>query len=170
MHTLAKNTKYNKLLPKQWSSFYPQKTPTYFRFWDHPTNLEDDMDGIHYHIRLAKLLIERGADLNIKNDKGETPLLTAMDNKHYHLAATLLEAGSKFWIDTDEKGNNFFHHYGYLISRLGYFQPHFSEDVVKQQRWIAIAKKIWDIIESKLTSEMDLKYIVSLLFKTLYVY
>jgi ankyrin repeat protein len=121
------------------------------------TRLEDDMDGIEYHIKLANLLIERGADLNIKNVKGETPLLTAMENGHYHLAATLLEAGSKFWIDTDEKGDNFFHHYGYLVARLGYFQPHCSEDAIRQERLISIANRIWNIIESKLTDEIDLK-------------
>lgn len=163
MHTLAKNVQFVGLIPKKWTDFYGCQTTTSNFFGSTQTVIrdEDDMSGIDYHIKLAKLLIEKGADLHIKNVKGETPLLTAMKNEHYHLAATLIEADSKFWIETDKSGANFFHHYGYLIARLGEFQPHTAEDAIIQERFISIAKRIWNIVESKLTDEIDLKGIVS---------
>jgi len=46
------------------------------------------------NIKIARLLISRGADINLKNNKQEAPILTAMRNKHYNFAKELLNLGA----------------------------------------------------------------------------
>ncbi|TAL39519.1 MAG: ankyrin repeat domain-containing protein [Alphaproteobacteria bacterium] len=43
---------------------------------------------------IVKLLIEKNADVNLEDDEGETPLIAALENKHFSIAALLLENGA----------------------------------------------------------------------------
>ena len=45
---------------------------------------------------IAKLLLEKGADVNAKNDNGETALIIAAQNDHTEIVKLLLEKGAKY--------------------------------------------------------------------------
>lgn len=161
LHTLASNLTYNKCLPKGWEQFYPFKS-VYDKNRNSNPLKEDDIEGIEYKATLAKLLIEYNADLSIKNARQETPLITAMGNENYHLAATLLEAGAKFWEGADKDGNNFFHFYGKFISYVSALQPHYDLDVLRKERLLLAVNRIWNAIESNFALDMvEIEKIVS---------
>ena len=46
----------------------------------------------------AKLLVERGADINHQDNKGRTPLYAATSNDRIHVAKYLFEQGAKLFI------------------------------------------------------------------------
>src|SRR5690606_19450050 len=56
------------------------------------------------HERLVKLLLERGADPNILNSKGMSPLQMAAYSGHLNVAATLLQAGADVNARDQERG------------------------------------------------------------------
>jgi len=57
------------------------------------------------HLDIAKLLIKNGANINIANNKDETPILTALRNKHYDMARYLIKKGANLKAQ-DIAGNN----------------------------------------------------------------
>lgn len=126
----------------------------------------DDMDGINYQIKLAKLLIEHGANLDAKNLKNETPLATAMRNKNHSLVAVLIKAGSKFWLDSDEEGNTFLHYYATLAARTNSVRAHgFEENVVRRQRFEKAIQDIWQAAQNVIKKKgIDFEAIVSISF------
>lgn len=124
------------------------------------------MDGINYQIKLAKLLIEHGANLDAKNLKNETPLATAMRNKNHSLVAVLIKAGSKFWLDSDEEGNTFLHYYATLAARTNSVRAHgFEENVVRRQRFEKAIQDIWQAAQNVIKKKgIDFEAIVSISF------
>lgn len=126
----------------------------------------DDMDGIKYQLKLAKLLIEHGANLDAKNLKNETPLATAMRNKNHSLVAVLIKAGSKFWLDLDEEGNTFLHYYATLAARTNSVRAHgFEENVVRRQRFEKAIQDIWQAAQNVIKKKgIDFEAIVSISF------
>lgn len=125
----------------------------------------DDMDGIKYQMTMANLLIEYGADLGIKNARKETPLVTAMETGNYYLAATLLEAGARFWEVRNENGNNFFHLFGDFIAYVNSLQPHYALDILQKERLVEAANRIWNAVEANSTSHMaEIRKTVSFTF------
>ncbi|KAI7902907.1 ankyrin repeat-containing domain protein [Cokeromyces recurvatus] len=108
-----------------------------------------DIEGIEYILKIARILIEAGSDLTIQNLEKETPLSTAMKHHNHFLVALLIDAGAKFWEDTYDKGNNFFHYFGKLAAYANSFQPHCEEDAIRQERFVNVAKMIWNTVEAK---------------------
>lgn len=158
MHTLVSDTTYAKYLPKGWEMFYSGANA----YYQTEEIKYDNMEGVEYQKTLAKLLINRGADLNIKSSINETPLATAMRLGNHHLVAMLIEAGAKFWIDTDEKGNNFFHYFGNYAAFINGLQPHYDLDVLVKERHEDIAKRVWASVDLNSISHMlDIEKIVS---------
>ena len=47
------------------------------------------------HLEVVRVLLEFGADLSIKNNKGETPLDMARENKHSDVVEVLQQATSR---------------------------------------------------------------------------
>ncbi|KAL7332977.1 hypothetical protein PS15p_201946 [Mucor circinelloides] len=151
LHHLAANTTFAKLLPKNYQSIYPEKMQGYgyHVLKNAEAHARDDMDGIKYQLKLAKLLIEHGANLDAKNLKNETPLATAMRNKNHSLVAVLIKAGSKFWLDLDEEGNTFLHYYATLAARTNSVRAHgFEENVVRRQRFEKAIQDIWQAAQN----------------------
>lgn len=52
-------------------------------------------DGSERHLEIARLLIARGANLNLADREGVTPLAHARQRRHEALAALLAEAGAR---------------------------------------------------------------------------
>jgi ankyrin repeat protein len=99
------------------------------------TDLEDNSSPLHksvQNIELTKLLIEAGADVNIKNDHGETPLHYVMD---LSVAQTLISSGA------DVNAKNIF---GltplHQMARLGFF----AGDAATKNMALKIAKALID--------------------------
>jgi len=46
------------------------------------------------HLDVAKFLIKNSANINLSNNRGETPLLTSLRNKHFEMARYLIEKGA----------------------------------------------------------------------------
>lgn len=162
LHILAQKTQFAHLYEKGALPFYPTKNSGYFGTTPSNPYKFEDMDGIEYHLSIARILIEQGANLNAKNTKNETPLSVAMNNNHHHLVALLIEEGARFWLDTDSKGNNFFHYFGRLAAYISRYQPHCESETVRQAKFLSIANKIWSMVQSKLTENIDLSRIVSI--------
>lgn len=57
------------------------------------------------NIEIAKYLIKNGANINLSNNRGETPILTAMRNKHFELARYIIDKGANLKAQ-DIAGNN----------------------------------------------------------------
>jgi hypothetical protein len=65
-------------------------------------NLKDDLNGrtpLHWaayngHIEIARLLLQNGADVNVRDDDGWTPLLLAAWNGHVDILHLLVENGA----------------------------------------------------------------------------
>ncbi|XP_071944975.1 E3 ubiquitin-protein ligase MIB2-like [Antedon mediterranea] len=65
--------------------------------------------AVNDHVEVAKLLIQKGkADLEIKNNKGATPLMCAVDEFHVKVVGVLVEAGSNVNC-TDNDGDTCLH-------------------------------------------------------------
>lgn len=56
------------------------------------------------NLELARTLIKSGANINLANSRGETPLLCAMRNEHYDFAMELIDMGAKREFE-DQAGN-----------------------------------------------------------------
>jgi uncharacterized protein len=54
------------------------------------------------HNMIAKMLMEAGADVNVKQEKGITPLHSAAHNGNIDLLIVLLEAGAEITVRTEE--------------------------------------------------------------------
>lgn len=59
---------------------------------DHVDEDEDDVEQLHAQI--AELLLTHGADANLANDYGETPLLLAIRNEYEQVVTLLLQHGA----------------------------------------------------------------------------
>jgi len=81
-----------------------------------------------------KLLVERGADINIKSFEGATPLLFAIENGDLVTTAYLLELGA----DPDIKP---YEGYGALISTVRYDDINMAEYLIRQGANINITDK-----------------------------
>ncbi|MCK5236941.1 MAG: ankyrin repeat domain-containing protein, partial [Deltaproteobacteria bacterium] len=61
--------------------------------------IDEDDNYIEYRVgafsNVARLLIKKGMDINIKDNKGESALDKAISNKDEGLARVLVEAGAK---------------------------------------------------------------------------
>ncbi|MCL1937672.1 MAG: ankyrin repeat domain-containing protein [Candidatus Azobacteroides sp.] len=68
------------------------------------------------HSAIAELLIKSGADMNIKDDDGNTPLLLSAINRNYDAMKILLKAGAK----TDIKNNEDKTLFDYLDEEEGF--------------------------------------------------
>jgi ankyrin repeat protein len=55
------------------------------------------------HMDIAKLLIEKGADINAARNDGSTPLIQSIVNKHMEIAKLLIEKGAD--INAEYKNN-----------------------------------------------------------------
>jgi hypothetical protein len=134
---------YNRLTPKGYNKMYAVTTS----YYNKPDVAQDQMEGIIYQLNLARLLIEHGADLDARNSDNETPLAVAMRNENNYLVASLIEAGSKFWIDVDLNNSNFFHYFGKIVSHVSGLQPHNDYFVHIRDRHLEIINKIWIAVE-----------------------
>lgn len=139
-----------KLRPKGWETFYP--VPTSYHMYEEV--VYDDLEGVAYQETFVKLLIDYGANLNIKNAENETALAIAIRVGNHHLVLFLIQAGAKFWVDTDKNGNNFFHYFGDLVSSINGLQPHYDLDIVIKERFMEVARNIWTSVLSRSTSHM----------------
>lgn len=61
--------------------------------------------AINGHDDVAALLIDRGADLDMRDGKGNTALLLAVFNKQYDIAIRLLDAGAGLFIENNLRHN-----------------------------------------------------------------
>lgn len=121
------------------------------------------MDGIEYQLSVAKLLVQHGANLNAKNSDGETPLALAIREANSYLVAYLVEAGSKFWIDTDKDGCTLFHYIGKLSSHVSQMQCHNEDLKVARDRHLKALKQIWNAVDNLSATYMyEIRKIVSL--------
>ena len=64
------------------------------------------MTPLHYaaefgHIKVTKFLIEKGANIEVKNEDGNTPLHEAVDGSHFEVVKFLIEKGAQL----DAKNN-----------------------------------------------------------------
>lgn len=162
---MVSNVSYSKLLPKGWETLC--SSPRY-HFQASPVK-HDDIEGVDYQNTLADLLVQHGADLNIKASNNETPLATAMRLKNHHLVATLIKYGSRFWTDVDKDGNNFFHYFGEYAGFINGLQPHYDLDVLVKKRHEDIAKQMWKSVESiSINFMLDIERTVSILLHSFF--
>ena len=59
--------------------------------------------AVHWlHMDVIKLLIENGADLNIKDELGNTPLIDSIENGNYEITSLLLQYGANMNIQNKD--------------------------------------------------------------------
>lgn len=158
MHTLVSDTSFAKQLPKEWQTFYPNKST-----YNQPEPLKhDENEGAVYQKTIVELLIKHGADLNMISSMNETPLAMAMRLNNHYLVATLIKSGARFWMDVDSNGNNFFHYFGAYTAFINGLQPHYDLDILVRERHKEIAQQMWTSVELNSTSHMlDIENTVS---------
>ncbi len=91
----------------------------------------------------VKLLIEKGADINQANDRGETPILTALREKEFEIATYLADHGAKLDV-RDAMGNTVLsyalnHRKSALALRaleVSDLSVWFSRDCVRAKDWV----------------------------------
>ncbi|KAG0800420.1 hypothetical protein G6F22_002250 [Rhizopus arrhizus] len=166
LHSLAKDTTYIKCLVSFYESFYPKKRRHTYGY-DSNANKKtrafenDDQDGIMYHKELAGMLIAYGADIDIQNQEGETPLASAMRSNNHSMVTFLIESGAKYWKDVDANGNNFIHYFSRFIAYIEQLQPHREMDCIQKNRLLAAADAMWEAIEKNQPANDDLKLIAN---------
>ncbi|KOB63384.1 hypothetical protein PFHG_05133, partial [Plasmodium falciparum HB3] len=57
------------------------------------------------HINIAKFLIENKADIDIKDNEGQTPIFYAIIYKHYDIVKLLIENGADVQIRDNNKAS-----------------------------------------------------------------
>ena len=165
LHSLAKDTTYIKCLVSFYESFYPKKRRHTYGYGSNANKKtrafeNDDQDGIMYHKELAGMLIAYGADIDIQNQEGETPLASAMRSNNHSMVTFLIESGAKYWKDVDANGNNFIHYFSRFIAYIEQLQPHREMDCIQKNRLLAAADAMWEAIEKNQPANDDLKLIV----------
>lgn len=113
-----------------------------------------------YHKELAGMLVAYGADIDIQNQEGETPLASAMRFNNHSMVTFLIESGAKYWKDVDVNGNNFIHYFSRFIAYIEQLQPHREMDCIQKNRLLAAADAMWEAIEKNQPANDDLKLIV----------
>ncbi|KAF7723583.1 hypothetical protein EC973_001824 [Apophysomyces ossiformis] len=137
MHSLANACYFKKHRPQGWippdAPKFPRPVPLAF----------DDEEGIAFQLELAKMILDAGADLSMKNSAGETPLAVAMSQKNFPIVETLIKHGATYWIDEDHKGNNFFHHFLEAQNRINWSINNTQFDSTRQERYFNQIQRIW---------------------------
>ncbi|KAI9257420.1 ankyrin repeat-containing domain protein [Sporodiniella umbellata] len=110
-------------------------------------NSIDINDGAVYYERLVKMLVSKGANINIKNQDGETPLASAMQSNNHTIVLLLIQMGAKYWEDTDKAGNSFLHYFGRFIAWINQHQPHRDIDQAHKERLVGLADSMVSAIE-----------------------
>lgn len=107
------------------------------------------------HFHSAKALIQAGADVNISNNYGHTPLYWAISYQNYPMMELLIDAGAD--VDKYIPGLNVTHR------KLGFLRSK-KENKESRQKWIALMKKVK---QNKVVSEETNNKFISF-FKNLF--
>jgi hypothetical protein len=114
----------------------------------HSQKLEyDDSDGIKTQKELFKILVKGGANLELEELSGETPLAVAMSTGNDHIVECLLESGASP-LSTTSTGHNIFH---YLLSASTILDVKTPYKTVKesQKRKLNRYNSIWKLLSKK---------------------
>jgi hypothetical protein len=127
----------------------------------HSRKLEyDDSDGIKAQKELLRILVKGGANLELEELSGETPLAVAMSTGNDHIVEGLLESGASP-LSSTSTGQNIFH---YLLSAPAMLDISTPYETVKesQQRKVIRYKNLWKLLIKKHhTSKTSLSDVVS---------
>lgn len=167
MHSLVSITTYCNYYPKEWKPYYVDDEAKYAGYRATATlksTDEDDMTGVNYHLDVGRMLLEKGADINVLNNHGETCLSVAMKAENHYLVAFLIENGARYWSDADRDGNNFFHYFGKLAATIDHLQPHRPVDETQKERFIQAADKVWKSVNKSKPDMEKLNETVSWIF------
>lgn len=120
----------------------------------HSQKLEyDDSDGIKTQKELFKILVKGGANLELEELSGETPLAVAMSTGNDHIVESLLESGASP-LSTTTTGHNIFH---YLLSASAILDVKTPYKSVKesQKRKVNRYNSIWKLLSKQQPSMKD---------------
>jgi hypothetical protein len=121
-----------------------------------PTGLVvDEQVCIEYQQKVARLILEAGANVNAVNAAKNTPLAVAMANQNYSMVALLIENGAKYWSDVDDNGNTFYHGLLYGSAQLDNVRLDEKLKTIDwekystiQSRYVESISSIWDAIQA----------------------
>lgn len=120
----------------------------------------DDQNGILVQGKIINILIEAGADPEMEDAIGETPIAVAMAEGNHHVVQYLLQHGASP-LTTSAAGDNIFH---YLLASFIKTDMAVWKDLdsVIKKRLQSRRQQIWKLLTTKHASkEADLKSLVS---------
>lgn len=137
LHSLARSTFYLKQRPKGYEIIKGNKA----------VQLElDDEDGIQLQQALAHAIIAAGADMDVVNADGETPLAVAMAANNHPMVHVLLQHGAKYWTAVCSNGNNFFHYLFTAAIELDAMRLQNEMEKLRRERMHNAVFKVWDAV------------------------
>ncbi|KAI8983506.1 hypothetical protein BDB01DRAFT_126676 [Pilobolus umbonatus] len=147
LHTLATIETFKRYRPAEWFSFY--KSPQLLGSKEKKKLASDDMDGIEYLLSIGGLFLKSCVNINIKNNKGETPFATAMFHGNHSLVLLFMQSGANFCVDRDRDNNGFFHYFGKLLAQVDSIQPHNNLYALMKSRYVEVIESIWQVVKNK---------------------
>ncbi|KAI9264234.1 hypothetical protein BDA99DRAFT_51448 [Phascolomyces articulosus] len=119
---------------------------------EHNVNIKrleyDDMDGIEFSRQLAKLLLDAGANLDMKNSEGDTPLALAIDQNKDYVMDIFIEHGAKYWDTMSSTGMTFFQSLIATSSELDMLNTRREMDRTRWNRFEQRVKVLWRAVEN----------------------
>lgn len=104
----------------------------------------DDLDGVAAQKEMVKLLVKAGADTELQEFSGNTPLATAMSNENDHIIEALLENGASP-LSTTSSGKSIFHYLLAASRTLDNFTV-LEGELFRKERKKARLANIWKLL------------------------
>lgn len=104
----------------------------------------DDLDGVAAQKEMVKLLVKAGADTELQELSGNTPLATAMSNENDHIIEALLENGASP-LTTTSSAENIFHYLLAASRTLDNFTV-LEGEMARKERKKARLANIWKLL------------------------
>jgi ankyrin repeat protein len=122
----------------------------------------DDIDGATTQRELVRLLVNAGADTEIKRQDGQTPLATAISYSNDHIIEALVQDGASPLTSTS-KGENIFHYLLASSKSLDKPSTQDADDTAKRRREDTL-QNIWKLLlDNDLAFKPQLPELVSTL-------